>query len=739
MAGENRIPRLVLMVGAFLFGTWLAAAQVQDGGGQSDASDLPSLDAFYPRLEASEGEKALLDSLQSYLSDQGIAYRLFDFQDSEEMHSFSTNLEVSVTGGSRDTVIVCAPLNHGDEHPSGESGDANLLLALRWLQQARSRDIPVSFQFLFLGAEFGEGDAYPMGSRLFLEEFYPEAPVAVIYLNMRKIPDRILLSTGGNRRVAPLWLVRSLLESLDDAGVPFRIRGEDIQLSRIGVKRPGALIDAYLQAGYAAVEMSDLGTAGLRSDWPIRMDRFFWNLVDGYRDGIPESWDKHYLIFQNRFFHLIIPESVYLVLLGAVLGLSILAIQIYYRRFLVYLKWTFQNSWFLLLLLLFCFALLLLATLGLEGIQALRGDMELWKARPLLFLFQKLVLFGFLWVAFTPLRKRLPYARRKKFFSSAALLFLFLDVVILSLFNISFSYYFLWAYFFVFLLSLVRPPLLKVLFLGISSYWLLKFCLEMFLRPEWEICRIILLSRYWGNLLLAAFILPYVLLLMKMSLLFPPSPKREKVFRRGGLALLGLASAGCVAALFLFAPYSRLRPQIIHAVNTIDAEAGTNNLVLASHASLGSIEYRYAGRPSAMDTRKRRAGIALEYPSDLLTAEISASPLLNRQNIELLLEAAGHPHQMELHLASQEGFILFGANYPIVREVAPEEEGVSYRILVGKNPPNPLQLQLTLPREGTFTLSAGITYREPPIPMEFSGENKEFRIQVLYRGEIAIP
>jgi hypothetical protein len=745
---NRRSVRLLLTLGALLFGAWMASAQAPAADAQSEGYGLDAPGSFYPRLEASEGEKALISYLQQTLSEQGITFQPFDFQGSEDMHSFSSNLEATVTGGRRDTIIVCAPLNHGEDHSAGESGAVNLLLALRWLRQARQRDIPVTLKFLFLGAEFGQGPGYPMGSRLFLEEFYPDAPVAVIYLNMRKIPERVLLSAAGDRRVAPLWLVRSALQSLDEARVPFRIRGEDIQLSRIGVPGEKPIADPYLQAGYAAMELTDLGSgapdlgaensARTDDDWLTRMDRFFWNLVDSRRDGIPESWDKHYLVFQNRLFHLIIPESIYLVLLGATLGLSILAIQVYYRRFLVYYKWVLQNAWFLLLLLLFCFAFLLISTLALEGIQVLRSNGELWKGKPLLFLFQKFLLFGFLWVAFTPLRVRLPYARRKKFFSSAALLFLFLDVVILSLFNISFSYYFIWAYFFVFLLALVRRRFLKVLFLAVSSYWLAKFCLEMFLRPEWEICRVILLSRYWGNLLLSAFILPYVLLLMKVSLLFPPSPRREKIARRSGTALLGLASAACIAYSFLFSPYSSRRPQIIRAVNSIDSRASSNNLILSSPAALGRIGYRYADRYFETDTREKRIVTGLELRPDLLSAKVSRSTLLNRQNVELLLEAEGRPYQMELHLSSEEGFILFGANYAIVREVAPEEEGVRYRILVGKNPPNPLRLLLTLPREGTFTLAVDITYRDPPFPMEFSGEHKDFRVELVYHEEIEI-
>ena len=139
-----------------------------------------------------------------------------------------------------------------------------------------------------------------------------------------------------------------------------------------------------------------------------------------------------------------------------------------------------------------------------------------------------------------------------------------------------------------------------------------------------------------------------------------------------------------------------------------------------------------------METRERREVIELKQHPDLLTFEISRSVLLNRQNVELILTAEGQPYRMEFLLSSQDGFILFGANYSIVREVAHGEEGVRYRILVGKNPPNPLPLLLTLPKEGPFTLAVDITYRDPPFRIEFSGEYKEFKSDLIYHEEIEI-
>jgi hypothetical protein len=466
------------------------------------------------------------------------------------------------------------------------------------------------------------------------------------------------------------------------------------------------------------------------------MDRFFVDLTESFRAGIPESWDRHYLLFQHRRLVLMIPEGIYLALLGGILGLSIVVFQIYNRRFLVYLKWVLRDSWFLVLLVALCFAFLLLATLAIGDVLRLRNDSELWKARPFLFLALKFALFGFLWIVSIPLRRRLPYRRRRKFYSSAALLFLFFDTVILSLFNIAFSYYFLWAYFFVFLYSLVRNRPVKILLLAAASFWLLRFAIVMFAFREWEICRIILLSRVWGNLLLAVFAVPFILLLMKMSLLFPGAHTAERVLRWIGGLLLG---AGCVAAILylaLFSPYDRDNPQAVEAVNTVEPDA--NRLELSSHAPLGRIAYLYDEENGVVDTDERTLVLEPAWAPDLLEVGIDRSPVLGREDIELLLRFRGSPYGVDLTLSAEESFVLLGANFPFSRRATPDTESVTYTILIGKNPPNPLRVFLILPKDFAYRLSVTADFREAPFRLDLTSKARTFRTKLIYREELAL-
>ena len=104
--------------------------------------------------------------------------------------------------------------------------------------------------------------------------------------------------------------------------------------------------------------------------------------------------------------------------------------------------------------------------------------------------------------------------------------------------------------------------------------------------------------------------------------------------------------------------------------------------------------------------------------------------ILDRRNIRLTLNPTGQPYKLQLSLTSEEEFILFDSNFPFIREIETETQAVSYRILIGKNPPNPLPLLLTLPSGRRYNLSMKIEYLQPPFRLEVSGKNKDIQIIV---------
>jgi hypothetical protein len=331
-----------------------------------------------------------------------------------------------------------------------------------------------------------------------------------------------------------------------------------------------------------------------------------------------------------------------------------------------------------------------------------------------------------------PLR-RLPFSRNGSFYSAAALIFLFLDIIVLAIVNISFTYYFLWAFIFALLFAVTPSKPLKLVCFLLSPYWLLKTLVELFAQPSLEFCRFVLLSPLEGNMLLTTALLPFVLMLIRIDMVLPSFSRIRRGTRiRLATSLLTIFLAGLFVSFLLYAPYNELNRQPAVAENTVDLAAKSSVLSLSSPAPLGRIEVRDHGRPLLVDTTSSRYRTPLPLLPAAPPVGVSTTGFLDRRNVVLRFQPESAPYQVRLNLSSQEAFVIYDANFPYVRS----PEGKRYDLLIGKNPPVPLQVQLTLPRGGRYELEVVLEYRSLPPTLEVRGEHLRLQSRHTVREKI---
>ena len=245
---------------------------------------------------------------------------------------------------------------------------------------------PVSFTVLFLGAEYGDTDAYPMGSALFLRDFRPSYPVAVISLNLHAIPSRLRVRSAGRGVVSPSWLLMRCLRSLDRAAIPFAAPGAESQVLRLGLLDERTLIEPWLAAGFPSVQLdgeypgqpepgsaSGAALGDGESDIPARLMQFAGAFLAANADGIPEDWDRHSLVFLVGGHPVMIGERVYVsVVVGCLLGMLLYSL-VFRRGLRKYVRSLTRNLLTVVPILALTFLLLLAGTLAVQGVLALRG------------------------------------------------------------------------------------------------------------------------------------------------------------------------------------------------------------------------------------------------------------------------------------------------------------------------------------------------------------------------------
>ncbi len=698
-------------------------------------SDLAAIGALSPRPEGSENARRLVALLRGRLSQMRVSHRTLDFEDSEDAHSFASSLVATIEGERPDTVLLCVPIDSAPEALPGRDASIAAALALQIAERAAASRPPLTMQILFLGAEHGAGDAYPMSSRLFLRDYYPERPVLAVYLNLEARPERVLLRAGSEGLVAPLWLVQRTLAALEQAGIDARIDGTEIQLARAGLAKVRTPIGPFLREGCPAIAIEgDYGAAaadGGESAWAEGFVGFWQSFAAASRDGIPSSWDRHYLLLRIAGRLLVASERSYLLLLLVVFAASIGYMQVARRRLSEDIVVTGEHIWLLPILLAATYAFLLAGTGLVHLVHAVRGVRDLWTASPGLFLALKIAAaaslllaaarllprFALLWLASVPPR----------FFPSAALLLLLFGLILVGVSDVSLAAVFLWPFLLVFVYEATRWTWLRLLTLVLAPASIAAIGLALVLRPGSAASRILLLTPVLGNFVLAVLLLPYVLLLLDLTL-SAEAPRRIAGFlRRTAAAPAGVLVGALLLAALVFPPFGPGRPQLIEVTRYVDLVAGRSRIEVSSIAPLGTIRYADSGSVRTIRTRARSRLLPAESPGELLQVRSSSVPVLDRQNVTFSVEPEGSPESIEVAVLSPDRFLLFDSSFPATRE----ESGRVYSLHIGRYPPVPLSIELTLPQGSRFTLAVRLTYDNMPTSVELPGRHRVVRSRMI--------
>ena len=693
------------------------------------------INVFFPRPEGSSNEKKVLEYIENKLTADKIEFSRFEFNNSINYHSFSSSLIVKLKGNSSDTLLITIPLNHPVSAQSKSDGSINISLGLALINYFKNKKLPLSIQINFMGAEFGKSADYPLGSTLFLEHFFPDYPVMQLYLNLDNIPRRLLIKSGGNKIVSPDWMITRCAQALRSVEIPFLLRGNENQLFRLGLSTEKNNSEPYLARDFPSLsfegEYASL-TETERRNWLFNFISFFDTFLEKFSGGIPEEWDRHYLFFQVYDFFLIINEKNYVIAIILLFFSIAVYILIYSRIFKRILFVLLRNLWIIFVIFILLFLYLQAASLILGGISYYKVNIDLWQSNPLLFLLLKVCLVLFFFSLTRNLLKFIPFIDYYNYYSSAGFFLLFIITLVVMFINISSAYYILWAFLFFMLSNIMKKMVLKILAFLVSTYWIAKSVIELFILKQPLFCKALLLSSVTDTLIIAVFLLPFIL--QVIALLKKAYFNLVENLHFLTILILLLASLGLGLYFAVFIGHSEENLQTVSVKDLVDTDTGANTIELTDISPLGLINLWINNDYYYIDTRATRYIIPLQFIPDLMKIENTQQAFLDRKNITLSLTAKRLPVKVNLLITSEKEFTLFDSNFPFRRR----QMGTAYEILIGVNPPNPLPIQLTLPAGHTFQLQFNVEYTEFPFRFEVTGMNKEFDSKLILKKTLKI-
>ena len=638
-----------------------------------------------PAPEGSAAEKNRLDAVATLLSDRGVLFERAPVSTGPTVHTFAEYILANPMAVEDSTLTILVPANAPIESLlAGAAG------ALR--RNGSRGTLPVLF---IGGTERAEVAAAWVSARL--TGLPGERQVAV--LNFERLEGGMIVEAGTFGDVTPFYMLQAL-RSVSTDELRLGIAGNRLQLARLGLSVPEQPVGYLLSRGVPAMQITNLAAdsaarsisdAVFDDERPVERRRFVNTLLN-LAEELPReaAWERNYTAFQVGPVYLLLGEEELLIIGGVVLISILLYAVSRPRRVRRYSRTMRKNAWQLPLLYAAITVYLFVATALIDTISTARSFPTLWSYAPVITFAAKLLvaitLFG---MSHEALRKAL-FSRNSSFYSGWALFLHLLALILLLVFNLALSFYFVWTFALTFLFGYARHPWMKRAVFLLSLIPPLSFVFTVLEQGENRIAELLILSPTNATLLIALILLPYLLMLFRLDLLHrTPRGKRmarRTVGRRLSTAVLGALGLG---VLIFYDPFSPENPVPVTLEERITEE---HTLAISTPRPLKESALRIGGSEEelAWPEGDNSFTVALSTPPSVFSLSLERREFLGRSRFIYELASPEPIEQIDATLYGVEGLTIHESDFPVM------QQNGEITLVIGRNPPNPLQIELVV-------------------------------------------
>lgn len=699
-------------------------------------SVLEEIRGMGARRENSPGERALLEFLESEASRRSLEAVSVPVSDFSDTHSFSRILEVRVPGKGPGVLALLVPVFDGFSWGDGAEGIA---AALELLDRLAGSPPPLEVRLAFLGA-----DEDLAGSRAYAAYCADEASLAALRLEAAGArPETAEILIGGTGILSPFWFLDATVRAVRTRGLRDEVRANRSMIQRLGLTDDRSPLDPWFLRDIPAITLR-LGSSEPGGSGPDPGVLVLETLVRSLGTGIPDTWDRQYVLFEAGGFRIAVRETLYVAsILGlfSVLGLIFVFDSLRNRELLSKeLGRVPRGASALLVVCLALYACVLVADLFQDLLLKAAGSPDFWKVHPVPFTVLRMGQILTLFTALSSLCARFGLLPRKaEFFRGSAVVVLGMDVLLVSSLRLPLSLPFLWA----FVIALIGRRFGRAL----ERSWPTALALPLVLTPlgilaadlardpEFAAFERFLLPGFGGAVYLVFIALPFLLIFVGLGEgLFGAGFYRVRTSWIAGSACLALTAAG---GGWLAADARGYRGSTEISVREYsDEDTGAARLEIASFRPLPAFnlargEDRVAG---AGGESTETLGPLPAEPR--IRVSVARKPFLDRVQLDLSIRTEGEPDSIRIRILGMTKGSVYDASFP----VRPTEDGAGIVISIGARPPNPVEVSLTV--SGDFLAEAEVAaeFRSPSTPLLPEGPvtlrdyRQESRRTVILRG-----
>ncbi|MDA3938056.1 MAG: hypothetical protein PF693_01940, partial [Spirochaetia bacterium] len=296
-----------------LLATTINANNLSDSSYYHILTDLNTFSSFFPRIENSKGETDAVNFIEKRLNEMKIDYTKYDLSQSDIVNSGSVTIDAILPGKSGNEIFMIFPLNHPIDSIQGRDGSANLASALYLAEALEKADLPQTVHIIFMGSEYGMSTDYPIGTKDYLENYYPELNSAFFYFDFNFIPENIIVNHSGTGYTSPLWLLKKSINALKTATIDYTSKSGINLINRLGLNDTPSIIDSYFINEYPVIHFEGMSSGYYtpQKNSQSEYQTFLFELANKGGGLIPSNlqWDSHYLYLKLWEYEIFISET----------------------------------------------------------------------------------------------------------------------------------------------------------------------------------------------------------------------------------------------------------------------------------------------------------------------------------------------------------------------------------------------------------------------------------------------
>jgi len=711
----------------------------------SISSDIEYLNKLYPCDNNSRQEKRIYQFIKERLDSLSIYYTEQPVDTVRGTHSFTSNIIVNFFGTTSNTIIFAIPVNNLQDN------SFNIAIALKLCEFFSKNLSEKSIKILFLGSEFlpysldtnyslynqnltekilAEFMDEQLGSRAFLQDYFPESNVCLIYLNIENHENIVEISNITATGQTPLWFIKKSSEEMARNNINFFIDLRKNTLYKTGYNLKSQT-DVFMENNIPSLYITSTDDynkmlffnkiAGLKQE--NLSPQLFFFLISMSNNFQEFEKETNYLIIPLKNNYFFIKEKYNILIYLAFIVILVLFSIKYSSNFFRYIRKMFKSFWVIILLFLLSFLFLFLATLTTELIISFKGSPNIWVETPATVFFIKLITaIVFLFSSLFLLQKiKLPHS--SSFYSSSAIFLMFLNLFIFQFLNITLSFIAMWGLVWAIVFSFSENRWIKAGCLIVSYYLIYDTVKYIFLAPAINVCSILISSRILGNILIAASLLPGIMMILRiLHIQTHIESKKYTILRRLIFTMTFLSAITLTGYYYWFDIYKNKKLPVLF-IYTIDTDNNISTIEASTPVKSEDIELSINNNNYILETGNlKKIEVANNNTEEIIEIKKTLSRFLDRKNIVLDIIPKGYPEKIEILFLMEENQIILDSNYQFTLE--PNLRDGEFHI--GYNPDFPLRLDILTDKETDILFEIRLIYRSMLLNMEKKGNNMIF-------------